>query len=105
MKSSEGFDARRLRPKGSGNWGSRFSALFAFVFFVCGLALIAAGVASLVSHPAQLGDLNNSPVAGGSISVLGLFVALVGRAIRRRTQRRIRQSGELALSPRLMKKH
>lgn len=105
MKSSDGFDARRLRSKGTRNWGARFSALLSFLLVVAGLALIAAGIAALTLHPVQLTDLNGNPTAAGVTCAAGVLVAYVGLWVRRRSRRRSRRVGELNMAPHLMKKH
>lgn len=63
MKLSDGFDARRLRPKGQSNWRFRFGAAFAALLATCGVLLAMAGAASLLGRPPALGELNASPWA------------------------------------------
>lgn len=105
MKVSDGFDARRLRPRGSGSWRMRIVATFAALLAVFGILLIVAGVSSLIGHPQALGELNASPAGAAVIAVGGLFTLYVGVWIWRRSRRRQRRQGDLSLSPHLMKKH
>ncbi|MDB6049444.1 MAG: hypothetical protein JWR17_2190 [Pseudomonas sp.] len=105
MKSSDGFDARRLRPKGPSNWRTRFGAAVAAVMATCGVLLMLAGIASLIGHPPALGDLNASPLGASLVVVAGLFVLYIGVWLWRSCRRRLRRAGSLNMSPHLMKKH
>jgi hypothetical protein len=112
MKLSDGFDARRLRPKGQSNWRFRFGAAFAALLATCGVLLAMAGAASLLGRPPALGELNASPLGSAIIlavqrqpGAVGLFVLYIGVWLWRRCRRRARQSRELNISPHLMKKH
>jgi putative Ca2+/H+ antiporter (TMEM165/GDT1 family) len=105
MKISDGFDARRLRPKGQSNWRMRIGAAFAAVLATFGVLMAMAGVASLIGHPPALGELNASP-AGAVVSIVfGLLFLYIGVWMWRRSRRRRRSSGGLNMSPHLMKKH
>ncbi|MGF0241380.1 hypothetical protein ACQR3P_19205 [Rhodococcus sp. IEGM1300] len=105
MKLSDGFDARRLRPKSQSNWRYRFGAAFAALLAMCGVLLAMAGAASLIGHPPALGELNASPLGSAIILAVGLLVLYIGVWMWRRCRRRSRQSRELNMSPHLMKKH
>lgn len=105
MKLSDGFDARRLRPKGQRNWRFRFGAAFAALLATCGVLLAMAGAASLFGRPPALGELNASPLGSAIILAVGLFLLHLGVWFWRRCRRRARQSRELNMSPHLMKKH
>jgi membrane protein implicated in regulation of membrane protease activity len=105
MKLSDGFDARRLRPKGQRNWRFRFGAAFAALLATCGVLLAMAGAASLLGRPPALGELNASPLGSAIILAVGLLVLYIGVWLWRRCRRRSRQSRELNISPHLMKKH
>jgi uncharacterized membrane protein YidH (DUF202 family) len=105
MKISDGFDARRLRPKGSGNWRVRFGSAIAALLATLGVLLTLAGVSSLIGHPQALGELNASPVGAAFIVVGGLVVLYMGVWLWRRCRRRLRRASELNMSPHLMKKH
>ena len=48
MKISDGFDARRLRPKGPSNWRLRLVACMAALLAIVGLLLAGAGGAGHV---------------------------------------------------------
>ena len=105
MKLSDGFDARRLRPKGQRNWRFRFGAAFAALLAMCGVLLAMAGAASLLGRPPALGELNASPLGSSIILAVGLFALYLGVVLWRRCRRRSRQSRELNIAPHLMKKH
>ena len=105
MKISDGFDARRLRPKGRSNWRTRIGKTIAFVFLVSGVALALTGGSSLIVHPQALGDLNANPAGAAVVAVAGLLVLLLGMWLWRRIGRGPRSSGGLSMSANLMKKH
>jgi membrane protein implicated in regulation of membrane protease activity len=105
MKLSDGFDARRLRPKGQRNWRYRFGAAIAALLAMAGVLLAMAGAASLLGHAPAMGELNTNRVGAAVILVIGLFVLYIGVWLWRRCRRRSRQSRELNMSPHLMKKH
>ena len=105
MKISDGFDARRLRPKGPRNWRYRFGAAFAALLATLGVLSAMAGAASLLGHPPALRDLNASPLGSAIILVVGLLLLYLGVAFWRRCRRRMRQPRELNMAPHLMKKH
>ncbi|RMS04567.1 hypothetical protein ALP73_01007 [Pseudomonas coronafaciens pv. garcae] len=73
MKTSDGFNARRLRNKGPGNWGKRIGMLIALMLAVVGLVLTFAGASSLIGHPQMLGELNASRVAPLSSRSVGYW--------------------------------
>ena len=105
MKISDGFDARRLRPKGQSNWRMRIGAAISAIFATAGVLLAMAGVASLIGHPAALGELNASPAGAIVTIIVGLFLLYIGVWLWRRSRRRRRRAGELSMSAHLMKKH
>ena len=104
MKTSDGFDARRLRPRGQGNWGKRIGTLIALLLVVAGLLLAVAGASSLTVHPQMLGELNASPGGAAFVAIGGLLVLYVGVWLWRRCRRQ-RSAGGLSISSHLMKKH
>jgi hypothetical protein len=105
MKLSDGFDARRLRPKGQSNWRFRIGAAIAALLAMSGVLLAMAGIASLLGHAPGLGDLNTNRRRCGDDSGDWLVVLYLGVWLWRRSRRRSRQSRELNMSPHLMKKH
>ncbi|MBV6821350.1 hypothetical protein [Pseudomonas sp. PD9R] len=105
MKLSDGFDARRLRPKGQSNWRFRIGATIAALLAMSGVLLAMAGVASLLGHAPALGEMNTNRVGSAVILVIGLVVLYFGVWLWRRCRRRSRQSQALNMSPHLMKKH
>ncbi|HLA31203.1 MAG TPA: hypothetical protein VJ047_09295 [Pseudomonas sp.] len=104
MKLSDGFDARRLRPRGSTSWRLRLSAAVATVLATLGGLLSLAGVAALLGQPAALGPLNDSPSAAGTFVLLGLLLLFAGIMLWRLCRRRQRRPSELSMAPHLMKK-
>ena len=105
MKVSDGFDARRLRPKGSGNWGMRLGAGLAALLATLGVLLTMAGVSSLLGRPAALGELNASPLGAVFVVVGGLIVLYIGIWLWRRFRLGLRRKKSgLNMSPHLMKK-
>jgi hypothetical protein len=105
MKISDGFNARRLRPKGQGNWGTRLGTAIAAVLAVLGVLLTMAGVSGLIGHPQALGDLDASPGGAAVIAAVGLLVLFLGTWLWRRCRRRQRRGSGLSMSAHLMKKH
>jgi uncharacterized membrane protein len=104
MKISDRFDARRLRPKGGGNWRWRLCAGFSALLVIAGVMLALAASASLVSRPAALSELNTSPAGSLTVLLAGLLVAWFGVWLWRRCRRRERGSQDLRLSRHLLKK-
>ena len=105
MKLSDGFDARRLRPKGPRNWRLRLGAAFSALLATFGVLLAMAGAASLLGRPPALGELNASPAGSAVILVVGLLLLYAGVGLWRRCRRRMRQPQTLNIAPHLMKKH
>jgi len=105
MKISEGFDARRLRPKAPRAWGSRLVLMFAALLILCGVLLLLAGAASLIGRPGALGELNASPAGAALVLVFGLLVSWLGVWMWRRRRRLMRKPFGLNMAPHLMKKH
>lgn len=104
MKSSDGFDARRLRPRRPGTWRLRLGAGLAALCAACGVLLAMAGAASLLDRAPALGALNQSPGAAGVLLGGGLLLLWSGVAVWRKCRRRLRRPSDLSLSPQLMKK-
>ena len=105
MKISDGFDARRLRPKTPSNWRSRLVLTFAALLTLFGALLLLAGAASLIGRPSALGELNASPAGATLVLVFGLLVGWLGVWMWRRRRRQMRQPLGLNMAPHLMKKH
>ena len=104
MKLSDGFDARRLRPRNPRNWRLRLGAGIAALFATFGVLLSMAGIATLLGQPAALGPLNESPAAAGLFIVIGLLLLCAGVMLWRRCRRRARHSSDLSMAPHLLKK-
>ncbi|UMZ10300.1 hypothetical protein I9018_22785 [Pseudomonas sp. MPFS] len=105
MKISDGFDARRLRPKSPRNWRLRLGAAFSALLATCGILLAMAGFASLLGRIPALGEVNARPLGSTIILLLGLVVLYIGIRLWRRCRRRMRQPLALNMAPHLMKKH
>ncbi|MCS3511369.1 hypothetical protein [Pseudomonas grimontii] len=105
MKISDGFDARRLRPKGPSNWRLRLVAGIAALLAIVGLLLTGAGGAGLFGHSPALGELNASPGGSAILAVVGLLVLWLGVWLWRRSRRKMRQPLSLNIASHLMKKH
>lgn len=101
---SDGFDARRLRSRGSATWRWRFLAGCGAVFAGLGILLLMAGAATLLGRPSALGPLNESVGAAISVLVAGILLLWAGVYVWRRCRRRMRRSDDLSLSPGLLKK-
>ncbi|RMO97301.1 hypothetical protein ALQ33_00189 [Pseudomonas syringae pv. philadelphi] len=104
MKTSGGFNARRLRNKGQGNWRKRIGTLIALLLAALGILLTVAGASSLIGHPQMLGELNASPGGAAFVAVGGLLVFYLGVWLWRRCRRQPGASG-LSISAHLLKKH
>ena len=104
MKLSDGFDARRLRPRGPSTWRTRLAAALAVLFACFGILLAMAGIASLLDRPISLGALNDSPGAAVTLVVFGLFLLWAGILAWRLFRRRLRRPSDLSMAPHLMKK-
>ena len=105
MKISDGFDARRLRPKAHSNWRARLTLTFAALLALFGALLAAAGATSLIGHPNALGELNASPAGASLVLELGLLICWLGIWMWRRRRRLMRQPLGLSMAAHLMKKH
>ncbi|MGH8352178.1 MAG: hypothetical protein ACRERY_01405 [Pseudomonas sp.] len=104
MKLSDGFDARRLRPRGAGNWRWRCGAALSALFATFGVLLAMAGAATLLGRPPALGALNATPGAASVLLVSGLLLLWGGVYTWRRCRRRLRRPSDLSLAPHLTKK-
>lgn len=104
MKLSDGFDARRLRPRGRRTWLGVLTAVFAVLLATLGLLLAVAGLSSLVSQPSSLATLNQSPAAAVIALLGGLLLAAAGVLLWRSLRRRLRRNSDLSMAPHLMKK-
>lgn len=104
MKLSDGFDARRLRPRGPSSWRMRFAAILAALLAAFGVLLAMAGAASLLGRAPTLGALNDSTGAAAILLVLGLFLLWTGIAMWRLCRRRLRRPSDLSMAPHLLKK-
>ena len=105
MKSSDGFNARRLRKRGPSNWRYRLGAALGAVLLTLGLLLAMAGVATLLGHPPQVTGLDTTAIGAAILAGTGLLVLYLGLWFWRRCRRGMRRSRELGLAPHLMKKH
>lgn len=103
--SDDGFDARRLRPRGPRRWRARLGATFAALLATLGILLSMAGAASLLGRPPALEGLDTSTTGAVIQVVFGLLFLYLGIIVWRRSRRRMRRTQDLNLAPHLMKKH
>lgn len=104
MKRSDGFDARRLRPRNACSWSTRMAQACAALLALCGMALSATGMAALLGYQSILGPLNDSAVAAGLFAIIGLALLTTGVMLWRSCRRRSRPANDLNLAPHLLKK-
>jgi len=104
MKISDGFDARRLRPREASNWRWRCGAALSALFATLGVLLAMAGAATLLGRPPALGALNATSGAASVLLVSGLVLLWAGVNTWRRCRRRLRRPSDLSLAPHLTKK-
>ena len=104
MKRTDGFDARRLRPRERRSWGSRFGAFLGLLLILVGALLTAFGAASLLSSNEAFARMALDREAAVTLLVLGLVLLLIGALIRRRVRRNLREPSGLSLSPGLRRK-
>ena len=72
MKSSAGFDPRRLRTPSPGRWRRRICSLFAALLTCLGVALLISAIAGLLGKFSQLAA---SPAQAIFILFIGAVVA------------------------------
>jgi membrane protein implicated in regulation of membrane protease activity len=104
MKRTDGFDARRLRPRQHRSWGSRLGAALGLLLIVSGALFTGIGVASLVSGIEAFASMPLDKEAAVTLLTLGLVLLLLGTVLRRRVRRRMHAPSGLSLSPRLKKR-
>ena len=104
MKISDGFDARRLRPKTPSNWRLRLGAACSALLATVGVLLTLAGVASLLGHSPAVDELNSNPAGASAVLVAGLVLLYLGVWLWRLSRRRMRRPRDLNMAPHLMKK-
>lgn len=103
MKRTDGFDARRLRPRQQRSWGVRIGLALGLLLVLFGVVLAGFGAASLsgldvftsfaLDHDAAL-----------TVLALGFVLLLLGAYMRARVRRRMREPSGLDMSPRLKKR-
>lgn len=105
--SDDGFDARRLRPRGAGGWRWRCLGALAALCAAFGVMLSMAGAATLLGRPSAMGPMNDSVGSAIALVLFGLFLLWGGVYVWRRCRRRLRRrySHDLSMSPHLLKKH
>jgi len=104
MKRSDGFDARRLRPRQQRSWGARLGSALGLLLILFGILLGGAGAAALFGPQEAITRMALDREAAVTLLVVGLVLWLLGLLIRRRVRRRLREPGGLSLSPRLKNK-
>lgn len=104
MKRTDGFDARRLRPRPHRSWGSRIGAFFGMLLILLGLLLLLGGATSFMQVHEALTNIAPERSTAITFIATGLVLAWAGVAIRRRIRRRALKPNDLNLSPRLLRK-
>ncbi len=104
MKRTDGFDARRLRPREQRSWGARLGAMLGLLLSILGVLLAGSGAASLFGNHAAFTNMAFEYEEAVTLLVLGLALLVIGLLIRHRVRRRLREPGGLSLSPGLKKK-
>ena len=104
MKRTDGFDARRLRPRQHRSWVSRLGAALGLMLIVSGVLFTGIGAASLFSEIEALTSMPLDKEAAVTLLTLGVVLLLLGMIIRRRARRRAHAPNDLSLSPRLGKR-
>ncbi|AHL75130.1 hypothetical protein CH92_08425 [Stutzerimonas stutzeri] len=104
MKRTDGFDARRLRPRQQRSWGARIGAVLGLLLIIFGVLMTGSGAISLFSNNEALANMALDREAAVTLLALGLFLLMLGMFIRRRVRRRLKGPVGLSLSPRLKNK-
>jgi polyferredoxin len=104
MKRTDGFDARRLRPRQQRSWGARLAAALGLLLIIVGVFLTGSGAASLFSNHEVVVSMALDREAAVTLLVTGLILLLLGMFIRRRVRRRLHEPSGLSISPGLKKK-
>ncbi|WP_462379267.1 hypothetical protein [Pseudomonas sp. Marseille-QA0892] len=104
MKLSDGFDARRLRPKGSSSWRVRLGCTFAALLIAIGAMLIIMGAAALAGRPLLASGLDATIASGLAAFIPGVLITWVGFLFWRRCRRGKRGPDGLAMSPHLLRR-
>lgn len=103
MKRSNGFDARRLRPRQQRSWGSRLGLTLGLLLVVLGIFLAGFGAVSLSGLDIVVSFALDREAAI-TVLILGLTLLLLGLYMRACIRRRLRQPSGLSMSPRLKKR-
>lgn len=104
MKLSDGFDARRLRPRGASSWRGRLGCIFAVLLIAVGAMLIVMGAAALAGSPLLASGLEATIASGLAALIPGVLITWVGLLFWRRCRRGKRGADGLAMSPHLLRR-
>ncbi|MBB3101791.1 hypothetical protein [Azomonas macrocytogenes] len=105
MKSSNGFDARRLRPRTRKNWHLHLGTFCGALLVALGMFLAVIGVSSLLGEAQSLGNLSIGHGAAIALLICCVIPIAGGIFSWRRCRYRLRcHSDELTLSPHLLKR-
>lgn len=103
MKHTDGFDARRLRPRGPRSWRLRIVFAVGVLLAIAGALLALFAAAALLGSP-QLAELMVERDAGVALLAVGIALFLIGLLLGRSARRRLRASGDLSMSRHLMRR-
>ena len=78
MKRTDGFDARRLRPRQQRSWGARLAAALGLLLIIVGVFLTGSGAASLFSNHEIVVSMALAREAAVTLLVTGLILLLLG---------------------------
>lgn len=104
MKRTDGFDARRLRPRQHRSLGSRLGAAFGTLLIMTGFLLLGAGAASFLDDIQAFANVPLEREAAITLMTLGAILLVLGAIVRKRVHRRLREPSGLSMSPRLNKR-
>ncbi len=103
MKRTDGFDARRLRPRQHRSLGARIGAAFGLLLVIAGVLMLGTGALSFLDVQALV-SVSLEREAAITLISLGAGLFLLGVFIRSRVHRRRHEPSGLSMSPRLKKR-
>jgi uncharacterized membrane protein YidH (DUF202 family) len=104
MKRTDGFDARRLRPRQHRSLASRLGAALGLLLIIAGLLMLGAGAASFLDDIQAFASMSLEREAALTLITLGAGLFLLGLLVRSRVRRHLHEPSGLSMSPRLKKR-